>query len=114
MTTKRRFFIPRSLKLLALGTLLAIGVLGARATGRQETSSCIRSWPELRQRSRGYDHIVHLSNDCRAKATCAVSSDVNPEPILVIVPAGERIEVVTSRGSPAAEFTPRVDCRFVT
>jgi hypothetical protein len=57
---------------------------------------------------------VHVGNDCRVKASCAVSSDVNPEPIQVIVPAGEQVEVMTSRGSPASEFTPRVECRFVT
>jgi hypothetical protein len=113
MTTNRRFAIPRSIKILGLAALLLMGALGARAMSGPQTP-CIRSWPEVRYKNYGYDHIVHVGNDCRVKASCAVSSDVNPEPVQVIIPAGEQIEVMTSRGSPAREFTPRVECRFLT
>ena len=106
--------IPRSIKLLGLAALVATGVLGARAMSGPQTPPCIRSWPEVRYKNYGYDHIVHVGNDCRVKASCAVSSDVNPEPVQVIVPAGEQVEVMTSRGSPAREFTPRVECHFLT
>lgn len=113
MTTRRRFVIPQPIRILGLATLVVTGVLGARAMTKAQTPACIRSWPEARYRNYGYDHIVHVGNDCRVKASCAVSSDVNPEPIQVIVPAGEQVEILTSRGSPAREFTPRVECRFL-
>ncbi len=114
MATTCNRALLRSLKMLGLATLLTLGGLGAHAKVKHQTPACIRSWPEVRSRSHGYDHIVHVSNDCRVKATCAVSSDENPEPTLVVIPAGEQVEVMTSRGSSAPEFTPRVDCRFVT
>lgn len=94
--------------------MLLAGALGSPASAQPQTPPCIRFWPEVRYRNYAYDHIVHLGNACRVKASCAVSSDVNPEWIRVIVPAGEEIEVMTLRGSPAREFTPRVECRFLT
>ena len=112
MTISRRYAIPRSIKILGLAVLVTTGVLGARAMSGPQTPPCIRSWPEVRYKNYGYDHIVHVGNDCRVRASCAVSSDVNPEPIQVFIPAGEQVEVMTSRGSPAREFTPRVECRF--
>jgi hypothetical protein len=110
----RRLAIPHFIKVLALAALITFGVLGARARGGSQTPPCIRSWPEIRYSNYAYDHIVHISNDCRVKASCAVSSDVNPEPVQVIIPAGEQIEVMTTRGSQAHEFTPNVECRFLT
>lgn len=114
MTPNRRFAIPRSIKILGLAALVVTGVLGARAASGPLTPPCIRPWPEVRYRNYGYDHIVHVVNECRVKASCAVSSDVNPEPVQVVIPAGEQVDVMTSHGSPAREFTPRVECRFVT
>lgn len=73
---------------------------------------CIVSWPEARYRNYGYDHIVHIANQCSTRSICVVSTDVNPNPIEATVPAGEHVEVLTMRGSPAREFTPRVECRF--
>jgi hypothetical protein len=113
MTTSR-FAIPRPFKIFGLAMLVVSGVLVARALSRPNTPPCVRSWPEVRYKNHGYDHIVHVGNDCRVKASCAVSSDVNPEPVQVIIQAGEQVEVVTTRGSPASEFTPRVECRFLT
>jgi K+-sensing histidine kinase KdpD len=95
-------------------SVLLVGFLGAPASAQPQTPPCIRSWPEVRYRNYGYDHVVHIGNACRVKATCAVSSDVSPEWIRVIIPAGEALEVVTTRGSPAREFTPRIECRFLT
>jgi hypothetical protein len=98
---------------LALSFLL-LGALGAPASAQMQAPPCIRHWPEVRYRKYGYDHIVHINNACRVKATCVVSSDVSREWIQVVVPAGEQIEVVTKRGSLAREFTPRIECRFLS
>jgi hypothetical protein len=50
---------------------------------------------------------------CDARADCTVSTNVNPERQAVTVPGHSEIEVTTFLGSPAREFTPKVDCRLV-
>jgi len=75
--------------------------------------ACIQVWPEVRYRNYGYDHIVHVANACGARATCSVSSDVTPNPVRTEINAGERVEVLLARGSPASQFTPRVACGLV-
>jgi hypothetical protein len=84
------------------------GALGARPA---QDRACVHYWPEARFRNYAYDHVVHLLSRCEERALCAVSSDVNPKPVLVEVPPGERVEVLTFRGSPAREFRPFVECR---
>lgn len=74
--------------------------------------TCVDFWPEVRFRNYGYDHIVHLLSRCDVRASCVVSSDVNPKATVVEVGPGEHVEVLTFRGSPAREFTPRVECRI--
>lgn len=83
------------------------------AQSRPEDPSCVEFWPEVRYRNYGYDHVVHLLSRCEIRAYCAVSSDVNPQPIDVLVPPREHIQVLTFRGSPASQFTPKVVCRFL-
>lgn len=83
------------------------------AESRPQDASCVEAWPEVRYRNYGYDHIVHLLSHCEVRAHCAVSSDVNPEPIDVLVPPREHIQVLTFRGSPASQFTPKVVCGFL-
>jgi hypothetical protein len=58
----------------------------------------------------GYDHIVHLANHCDKSATCSVSTDVNPERIVVTVGPKEAVDVLTFRGSPARVFVAKVTC----
>ena len=106
--------MPRRFKIVVLLVLTVGGALGALAMAGPATPPCIRSWPEVREVRGGYDHVVHVGNDCRIQAHCVVSSDVSSEAIHVVVPAGEETEVITSHGSPAREFTPRVECHFVT
>lgn len=100
---------------------LAIGLAHSTVSGAHESfeaedpepePACIDVWPEARYRNYGYDHIVHLLSRCEAEALCSVATDVNPDPVEVPVAAGAEIEVLTFRGSPAREFTPRVSCRF--
>jgi hypothetical protein len=59
----------------------------------------------------GYDHLVHLTNNCDKAAVCSVSTNVNPEPSTVSLAPGEKQTVVTWRGSPAREFTADVNCQ---
>jgi hypothetical protein len=92
----------------ALGNRIA----GGEARSLPQTPRCLEFWPEARYHDYAYDHIVHITNGCRARATCAVSSDVNPTVVEVLVPQGEHVEVLTTRGSQEREFRPRVDCRL--
>jgi len=95
---------------------IAIGIFAPLVlsdAGAPTVPPCIRHWPEVRYRNLGYDHIVHLRNECRGRARCAVSTDVNPEPVESNLAAGEAVAVLTMRGSPAREFTPRVQCHLI-
>lgn len=103
-----------SLSLVALLTFGGTASEPSLPTADATQPTCLRSWPEVRYGNLGYDHVVHLASQCRAPATCDVSSDVNPEPIRVIVQPATEQEIVTMRGSPARRFTPRVVCRFPT
>jgi hypothetical protein len=73
---------------------------------------CVRYWGEARYRGPGYDHVVHVHNKCTKPVRCDVSTNVDPNPIVVDVQPKEAREVITRVGSPAREFTPRVACRF--
>ena len=95
----------------AAWTFLALGVLITPLD--HEDVVCVRFWPEVRYGNLGYDHIVHVYNSCETRVRCSVSSDVNPEAVEVLVPTNEHREVVLNRGTPAREFTPNVECRFV-
>jgi hypothetical protein len=90
-----------------LGSILGLGM------GVAATPACVRHWPEVRYGNLGYDHIVHLRNDCRAQASCAVSTNVNPKPVTAEVPVAAEVDVLTMRGSPAREFIPHVECAVV-
>ena len=77
------------------------------------TSGCITFQGRVRY-SLGYDHLVDVKNGCPAAVTCAVTTNVNPEPITVSLKPTESSTVVTFIGSPAREFEPRVVCQYVT
>ena len=76
--------------------------------------ACISWNKEARYRPYGYDHIVHIRNDCSQSARCVVTTDVNPSPIAVVVAAGTEVEVVTFVGSPASAFEANVECKLVS
>lgn len=77
-----------------------------------KTAACVVVQGDARYRNYGYDHVVIVRNGCDRKAICDVSTNVNPEPARVEVPAGSAAEVLTFRGSPAREFVPRATCRL--
>jgi hypothetical protein len=88
---------------------------GTRDTREPEIAAsvaCVVFWPEVRFRSYAYDHVVHLLSRCDVRATCEVSSNVNPTAVEVELRPQEHAEVLTFRGSPASEFEPHVACRL--
>jgi len=74
--------------------------------------SCVDYRAEARYSGVGYDHLVHVSNQCDGTVKCDVSTNVNPEKIQVVVAAKASQTVLTWRGSPAREFTAAVSCRL--
>src|SRR5262245_36549784 len=71
---------------------------------------CVTSWPESRYGAIGYNHTVHLRNDCTRPSNCVVSTDVNPEPVAVEVPPQAELAVTTFLGSPSYVFRAHVAC----
>lgn len=110
---------PRSAKRLRVAALVALALLapgvvhGDQAAAARDPEApvyCVQAWTEARYRNYGYDHIVHIYNGCAIFATCQVSTNVAPKPIVVRVKPASLIEVLTFRGSPSSEFVARVSC----
>jgi hypothetical protein len=73
-------------------------------------AECVAVRSEASFASVGYDHLVHLTNNCKRRAACSVKTDVNPDAAKLELAPGERQTVVTWRGSPAREFKAEVIC----
>jgi hypothetical protein len=74
--------------------------------------ACIGVATEARYVPYGYNHIVRLTNGCSKAATCAVSTDVNPQATSVDVAASATIDVLTFTASPAQTFHAHVTCKL--
>jgi hypothetical protein len=72
---------------------------------------CVAYRTEAYFASVGFDHLVHLTNNCAKTAACTVTTNVNPDPASVSLAPGEKQTLVTWRGSPAREFTADVNCQ---
>jgi hypothetical protein len=81
----------------------------AQTAGR--LPSCVDVRTEARFRNYGYDHLVTVRNGCDQAQSCDVATNVSPDPSRVTVQPHSEVEVLTFRGSPAREFTAKVDCR---
>jgi hypothetical protein len=104
---------------LLLGLAAAVAVDASAQDGGTPpsptpTPACITWRKEARYSGAGYDHYVHVRNGCDAGAQCAVSTNANPTPTNVRVAVGREETVMTFRGSPAYEFTARVQCTLDT
>jgi hypothetical protein len=96
---------------MAIWLMLAFAVAPLAADTTPKVT-CVEVHAVARYRNYGYDHLVVLRNQCDRKAFCEVSTNVNPDPVRVEMPAGGAAEVLTFRGSPAREFTPRATCHL--
>lgn len=101
----------------ALATVLLLGatvgaVGAAQASQSEGTPDCIDHWGEARYRGYGYQHVVHVENQCDALAHCEVWTNVNEEKHSVDVAAGEHEEVVTYQSSPARDFKAHARCEL--
>ena len=94
---------------LALAFVLLLGPL-ALAPLLVRAQDCIDVQGSARWVAYGYNHYVRVQNNCERDQRCQVATSVNPTVVEVDVDAGQSVEVMTQRGSPAREFTPRVEC----
>jgi hypothetical protein len=99
--------VMKTLRAVLVGTL---GVGLAVPAWAEKTPACIRSWGQVVSTLAGYNHIVGIDNGCDRPASCVVSTDLAPDPIQASVPARQKVELVTFRGSPASTFKPKVSC----
>jgi hypothetical protein len=99
----RRFLIA-----LALVTCVAQAQDGPTVAGARP--ACVTVAFSAPYRGVGYNHVVSVHNACAQVASCTVSTDVNPSPQAVTVPAGATQDVTTFIGSPARVFVPTVAC----
>lgn len=72
---------------------------------------CVAYRSEARYRGVGYDHLVTLQNECEVQVHCSVSTNVNPQPVQATLSPGQRVTLLTFRGSPARSFVAYVTCK---
>ncbi len=101
-----------------LRTLVLWGVLLAGGHGTAGDAwnqggqvTCVQWKSEVRYSGYGYDHLVHLDNQCDHAVTCHVTTDVNPEGVKESLKPKAKATVLTMRGSPAREFKAKVSCQ---
>lgn len=91
---------------------VATTTIAIPAARRIRILRCVRYWGEARYRGLGYDHEVHVVNDCDQAVVCAVSTNVDPHPYDVTVSPARHAVVITRKGSPSRSFTANVACDF--
>lgn len=101
-------FVVLAALLAALGVCVAPGDAGAADAG--QLPPCVTIRAVVRYGAAAYNHIVVLTNACDKAEVCAVTTDVNPEPVKVTVPGHGTAEAVTFLGSPARVFVPKAVC----
>jgi hypothetical protein len=75
-----------------------------------ERPRCVEVTWQARFDGSGHSHWVTVRNGCTRPVACTVRTDVAPSPIQVPLQPGQSREVRTFLSSPAAVFTPQVDC----
>ena len=74
--------------------------------------ACVKWKTEARYRPYGYDHLVHIKNECELTAKCEVSTNVNPEVQKAEIKPREEKTVITYLGSPWRAFEPIIECKL--
>lgn len=99
---------------LAAGSALAVDKRPPPVTQQPPPAdSCAVARGSVRMEAYGYTHVVTLENGCTKSVECALWTNVDPEPRKGVRAApGERIEIITRRGSPAREVTALKSCQY--
>jgi hypothetical protein len=113
-TPRDRGILPRSTRVArAAGIACMVAVIPGVALSEGSHPDCIQVWGESRFRDYGYDHIVHLNNECDSTALCDITTNVNPVTQRVLIPSKQAVDVLTFRGSPSREFVPTAECELI-
>ncbi|MFO0695238.1 MAG: hypothetical protein U0230_16875 [Polyangiales bacterium] len=85
---------------------------GGQTATPSDFPGCVKIEGEVRFRGFGYNHIVHVRNECTIPVRCNVATSVDPTPgqDVALAPRQET-QIQTRSGSPASTFEPRVTCR---
>jgi hypothetical protein len=116
-TTTRRRWRSHAPAFSGAAILLATAAfLGAAiaAADDDDRTACVAVSTQAIFAADGYNHVVHLVNDCAEPVVCTVRTDVNPEPIKARIAPQANTDLVTWRGSPASVFVPQVECRVAS
>ena len=70
MRARKILLIPVCLLMLAAAT----PVLAPSEVREQPEDLCVTVVNEARYRNYGYDHVVHLKNDCEEAITCSITT----------------------------------------
>jgi len=113
--TERGHAARGNLALAAAFAAFALVSTDARAAdGEREApapkGACVSVRTEAVYRAYGYDHLVHLDNQCKKPMHCVVTTSAAPDPIEVDLEVDETRTLTTFRGSPAREHTANVNC----
>lgn len=110
--TMRRKVVQMIWTVILTTTLFAAGRGAPEESAKPGTqTTCVRWTTEARYSGFGYNHLVHLENQCDQVIKCHVSTDVNQGGVDETLNAKEKKTVLTMRGSPAREFKAQVSCK---
>jgi hypothetical protein len=97
--------------ILLIGTLFLLASNPAHAKESGVAAECVHWKAEARFQGLGFNHFVHLDNQCKHAMRCEVKTDVNPNSTTVELAPNTKKTIKTFNGSPAAKFVAKVSCR---
>jgi hypothetical protein len=104
-------------RVLAVIVMSFVGLISApwarSARADEQQKPCIFYWGESRY-VLGYDHIVHVVNQCTVEAACTLVTNVNRTPEQFTVQPGEHRQITTWRGSPSSYFIIYLTCNLAS
>ena len=97
--------------ILLIGTLFLLASNPANAKDSGIAAKCVHWKAEALFQGLGFNHFVHLDNQCKHEMQCEVKTDVNPDPVTVELAPNTKKTIKTFNGSPASKFVAKVSCK---
>ncbi|HEU5076458.1 MAG TPA: hypothetical protein VFU02_19845 [Polyangiaceae bacterium] len=74
--------------------------------------ACLHVRAEARRAATGYEHWVFIDSDCDLPAACDISTNVNPESMMLTIQPRSTGSVLTAANASTEKFTPYVTCHL--